>query len=166
MLDRSGRLRATRFVAESIYWCVLTTGLLMGINVFNTDLTTQVIQSFVFLLPKIAIAGLILLGGVWLSQFLGRSMLVWAVNEDFPAPRRLAAVVRIMIVFVSVVVAAYQLDFARPIFLSAFIIVAGGAVVIVGLAVLLELRTELRHLLERKRESAAEPEERSLWSHL
>lgn len=166
MLDRSGRLRATRLVAESIYWCVLITGLLMGINVFNTDLTTQVIQSFVFLLPKVAIAGVILLGGIWLGQFLGRSMLVWAVNEDFPAPRRLAAVVRIMIVFVSVVIAAYQLDFARPVFLSAFIIVAGGAVLIVGLAVVLELRTELRRLIDRKPGDTAEPEERSLWSHL
>ena len=166
MLDRSGRLRATRLVAESIYWCVLITGLLMGINVFNTDLTTQVIQSFVFLLPKVAIAGVILLGGIWLGQFFGRSMLVWAVNEDFPAPRRLAAVVRITIVFVSVVVAAYQLDFARPVFLSAFIIVAGGAVLTVGLAVVLELRTELRRLVERKHEDTAEPEERSLWSHL
>ena len=166
MLDRSGRLRATRLVAESIYWCVLITGLLMGINVFNTDLTTQVIQSFVFLLPKVAIAGVILLGGIWLGQFLGRSMLVWAVNEDFPAPRRLAAVVRIMIVFVSVVIAAYQLDFARPVFLSAFIIVAGGAVLIVGLAVVLELRTELRRLIDRKPGDTSEPEERSLWSHL
>ncbi len=93
-------------------------------------------------------------------------MLVWAVNEDFPAPRRLAAVVRIMIVFVSVVIAAYQLDFARPVFLSAFIIVAGGAVLVVGLAVVLELRTELRRLIERKPGDTAEPEERSLWSHL
>ena len=37
MLDGSGRLRATKVVAESVYWCVLLTGVLMGINVFNTD---------------------------------------------------------------------------------------------------------------------------------
>ena len=166
MLDGSGRLRATKMVAESVYWCILLTGLLMGINVFNTDLTTQIIQSFVFLLPKLAIAGLILLGGVWLSQYLGRSMLVWAVNEDFPSPRRLAAVVRIMIVFVAVVVAAYQLEFARPVFLTAFILVAGGAVFTLSMAVVSGLRTELRRYFDKKGEDASQSEERSLWSHL
>src|SRR5262249_4781412 len=33
MLARSGRLRATKMVAESVYWCILLTGVLMGINV-------------------------------------------------------------------------------------------------------------------------------------
>lgn len=166
MLDRSGRLRATKMVAESVFWCILLTGLLMGINVFNTNLTTQIIQSFVFQLPKLVIAGLILLGGMWLSQYLGRSMLVWAVNEEFPSPRRLAAVVRIMIVFVAVVVAAYQLEFARPVFLTAFILVAGGAVFTLSMAVVSGLRTELRRFFDKKGEDASHPEERSLWSHL
>jgi hypothetical protein len=166
MLDRSGRLRATKMVAESVYWCTLLTGLLMGINVFNTELTTQIIQTFVFLLPKLAIAGLILLAGGWLSQYLGRSMLVWAVNEDFPSPRRLAAVVRIIVVFVSVVVAAYQLEYARPVFLTAFILVMGGAVFTVSIAVASSLRAELRRFFGRKGEDTSQPEERSLWSHL
>lgn len=166
MLDRSGRLRATKMVAESVYWCILLTGVLTGINVFNTDLTTQITQSFVFLLPKLAIAGVILLGGVWLSQYLGRSMLVWAVNENFPSPRRLATVVRILVVFVAVVVAAYQLEFARPVFLTAFILVAGGAVFTVSMVVVSGLRTEVRRFLDKKGEDSSQPEERSLWSHL
>lgn len=166
IVDRSGRLRATKMVAESVYWSILLTGILMGINVFNTELTTQIIQGFVFLLPKVVIAGLILLGGVWLSQYLGRSMLVWAVNEEFPFPRRLAAVVRIMIVFVAVVVASYQLEFARPVFLSAFILVASGAVFILSMAVVFGLRGELRRFFDRKPEAPSQPEERSLWSHL
>lgn len=166
MLDRSGRLRATKIVAESVYWCIVVTGLLMGINVFNTDLTTQIIQSFVFLLPKLVVAGLILLGGVWLSHYLGRSMLVWAVNEEFPYPRRLAAVVRIMIVFVAAVVAAYQLNFARPVFLTAFILVTGGTVFTLSMAVVVELRSELRRYFDKKAQDTAQPEERSLWSHL
>jgi hypothetical protein len=166
IVDRSGRLRATKMVAESVYWSILLTGMLMGINVFNTELTTQIIQSFVFLLPKLVIAGLILLGGVWLSQFLSRSTLVWAVNEEFPFPRRLAAVVRIMIVFVAVVVASYQLEFARPVFLTAFILVAGGAVFTLSMAVVFGLRGELHRFFDKRSEDPSQPEERSLWSHL
>jgi hypothetical protein len=166
MLARSGRLRATKMVAESVYWCMLLSGMLMGINVFNTELTTQIIESLVFLIPKLIIAGLILLGGIWLSQYLGRSVLVWAVNEEFPFPRRLASVVRVMIVFVAVVVASYQLEFARPVFLAAFILVAGGAVFTLSMAVVFELRGELRRFFDRKPDDASQAEERSLWSHL
>src|SRR6266511_2512411 len=33
MVARSGRLRATRLVAETVYWCTLLTGVLLGVNV-------------------------------------------------------------------------------------------------------------------------------------
>src|SRR5450759_1533299 len=89
MVDSSGHLRATRLVAETAFWCILLSGVLVGVNVFGTDLTTQIIQSFVFLLPKLVVAGLILLAGAWLGQYLGRSMLIWAVKAGLPSPRRL-----------------------------------------------------------------------------
>jgi hypothetical protein len=166
MIDRSGRLRATRLVAETSYWAILLGGFLMGLSVFGTDLTTQMIQGFVFLLPKLMVAGLILLSGVWLSQYLGRSLLVWAVNEDLPSPRRLAAVARLLIVFVAVVVAADQLDFARNVFLAAFIILVSGAVLTMSLAVGLGASADLRKFLDEKKERGEERGERSLWSHL
>ncbi len=166
MIDRSGRLRATRIVAETSYWSILLGGFLMGLGVFNTDLTTQMVQGFVFLLPKLVVAGLILLAGMWLSQYLGRSLLVWAVNEDLPSPRRLAAVARLLIMFVAVVVAADQLNFARNVFLAAFIILVSGVVLTASLAVGLSAGGGLRRLLDEKKERAGETPERSLWSHL
>ena len=59
MVDPSGRLRATRLVAETVYWSILLTGILAGLNLFGTDLTTHMINGFVSLLPKIVLAGLI-----------------------------------------------------------------------------------------------------------
>lgn len=165
LVDPSGRLRATRLAAESAYWCILFSGALLGVNVFGTDLANQIVQGFVFLLPKLFIAGLILLGGTWLGQYLGRSMLVWAVNENFPTPRRLAAIVRILIVFVAVVVAADQLNFARSVFLAAFIIFVGGAVLAASLALGLG-GGGMRRFFEERRERMEDPAERSLWSHL
>ena len=166
MLDPSGRLRATRIVAEGVYWCLLLAGFLMGLSVFDTDITTQVIQKLVFLMPKIVVAGLILLGGIALGQYLGRGMLVWAVNEDFPFPRRLATLVRIVILFVAVVVAADQLEFARTVFLAAFIILVGGGVLTVSLAVGLGAGGGFRRYFEEKRHKSEETSERSLWNHL
>jgi hypothetical protein len=161
LVDPSGRLRATRVAGEGAFWCIVITGLLMGLNVFNTDLTTQIVQKFVFLLPKLVVAGLILLSGTWLGQYLGRSMLVWAVNENLPFPRRMATAVRIVITFVAIVVAADQLDFARSVFLAAFIILVGGAVLTASLAIGLG-----QYGLRRYSDKANESEERSLWSHL
>jgi hypothetical protein len=165
LVDPWGRLRATRLVGETAYWCVLLTGVLLGLNVFGTDLTTRMIQGFIFLLPKLLVAGLILLGGTWLGHYLGRSMLVWAVNENLPSPRRLAAAVRVLIMFVAVVVAADQLDFARTVFLAAFIIIVGGAVLAAGLAIGLGNRG-VRQLFEEKKEETVDSAGRSLWSHL
>ena len=166
MLDPSGRLRATRIVAEGVYWGLLLAGFLIGLSVFDTDITTQVIQKLVFLMPKIVVAGLILLGGIALGQYLGRGMLVWAVNEDFPFPRRLAMLVRIVIMFVAVVVAADQLEFARNVFLAAFIILVGGGVLTVSLAVGLGAGGGFRRYFEEKRHKSEETSERSLWNHL
>jgi hypothetical protein len=165
LVDPSGRLRATRLVAETVYWCILLSGFLLGVNVFGTDLTNQIVRSFMSLLPRLFVAGLILLGGTWLGQYLGRSMLVWAVNENFPSPRRLAAVVRILIMFVAVVVASDQLNFARSVFLAAFIIFVGGAVLAASLLIGLG-RGSVRRFLEEKSDQTGESGERSLWSHL
>ena len=99
------------------------------------------------------------------GEYLGRSMLVWAVNEGLPSPRRLGAVVRILIMFVAVVVAADQLNFASSVFLSAFIIFVGGAVLAASVAIGLG-HGGLRWFLDEKREQTTESEERSLWSHL
>ena len=166
MLDPSGRLRATRIVAEAVYWCFVLSGVLLGLSVFDTDITTQIIQKLVFLMPKVIVAGLILLGGAWLGHYLGRSMLVWAVNEGIPGARRLAVLVRIVVMFVAVVVAADQLDFARSVFLAAFIILVGGGVLTASLAIGLSGIGLQRFLHGENSEQMEGSKERSLWNHL
>jgi len=165
MIDGSGRLRATRVVAEAVYWAILVSGVLVGLSVFDTDLTTKVIQGFVFLIPSLLVAGLILILGAWLSQYLGRGLLVWAVNEKLPSPRRLAALIRIVIMFVAVVVAEDYLNFARNVFLAAFIILVGGAALAASLSIGFGT-SGLRWFLEEKKEQEREAGEPSTWKHL
>jgi hypothetical protein len=167
MIDSSGRLRATRLAAETAYWGILVIGFLTGLSVFNTNLTNQMTEQFVLMLPRLVVAGIILLGGMWLSQYLGRSALVWAVNEGLPRPRRLAGAVRLVIMFVAVVAASDHLNFARNVFLAAFLILLGGAVLALSLALGLGARDTVGRYLNSK--PSAEPErseERSLWNHL
>jgi small-conductance mechanosensitive channel len=166
LLDGSGRLRATRIVAETVYWLILLAGFLTALSAFNTDLTTQMLHNFVLLIPKLAVAGVILLAGFWSGHYLGRSALVWSVNENLPHPRRIAGAVRVVIMFVAVVAAADYLDFARSVFLAAFVILLGGAALATSLALGLGGRDAARRYLEDKAPRSEEERPRSLWNHL
>ena len=123
------------------------------------------VQATVFSIPKLVTAGLILLAGFWLAQYLGRSALLWAVNEGMPFARRIAMGVRVVIVFVAVVVAADALDFARSVFFAAFVILVGGATFALSLALGVGLRPSIERRLLAEPERVPEPE-RSVWSHL
>jgi hypothetical protein len=165
MLDRSGRLRATRIVSGGAFWLIIGTGALTGLSAFNTEMTNSMIQSVLFLMPKLLTAGVILLAGAWLGQYLGRSMLLWAYSEEMPSPQVLAACVRGVVVFVAVVVASDHLNFARSVFLTAFGALLAGGVIALSIA----LGFHARDLLRRRGAPQRETEdsgERSLWSHL
>ncbi len=166
MLDRTGQLKCAPLVAGTAYWIILLAGLLTGLSAFDTALTSRIVEGVVLLLPKLVTASVILLAGAWLAQYLGRTVLVWAVNEGLPSPRRWAAIVRVSVFFVSVVVASEALDFARSVFLAAFVIVVGGAVLTCSLALGLGGRDAVqRYLATRTQDSQSEHEE-SLWKHL
>lgn len=81
-----------------------------------------------------------LLAGVWLSHSLSKTALVWSANEGIPGPMRIAAAVRVLVILASAAAAAEHLEFARPVFLAAFVIVAGGIVLAAAIAAGLSLR--------------------------
>ncbi len=165
MLGRSGRLRAARLVAATVFWAIALIGLLTALSAFDTNLMSRIIETVVFLLPKLVTAGAILLAGAWLGQYLGRSVLVWACNEGAPYPRALATAVRLLVVFVSVVVAADHLDFARTVFLAAFVMLVGGMTVAASIAIGIGAHDAVRRHI-REAQQPAEQREKSLWDHL
>ncbi len=164
LISRSGKLRATRMVSETAYWLILAAGFLSGLSVFNTSLTSRMTQEFILLLPKLVMAGMILLAGIWLGYYVSRGALIEAVNAGIPHARKIADAVRIVIIFAAAVAAAEYLNFARSVFLAAFIIVLGGAVLAASLAFGLGFRDAAKHLIEDGRGDRPGP--RSLWSHL
>jgi hypothetical protein len=162
LFGRSGRLRATRIAASVVFWAILGAGILTGLNAFNTALASQLVESVVLLAPRLVAAGLILLAGFWLAQYLSRSALIWAVNEDLGNPRLVGAGVRILIVFASVVIAADHVNFARNVFLAAFIMLVGGVV----LALSLSFALGSKGVPQRYLRPESRTEEESFWKHL
>lgn len=168
ILDPSGTLRASRMVAQGVYWGILITGFLTALQAFGTELTGRIAEEVVLLFPRVLAGAAVILGGIWLGQYLGRSALVWAVNEDWPWARLFATGVRAMVVFAAVVVAADVVNFARGVFLVAFMMVLGGVVLAASIAVGLGVRDAVRRRIEESNTERREeePRERSLWHHL
>jgi hypothetical protein len=166
MLDQSGRLRASPLLAHGIYYAILLIGLLNAISVFETEITREIVDGVVHLLPKLFAAAAIILAGVWLAQYLGRGALLWASNEGFSWARRFCAFVRVVVVFVSIVVAADVLNFARTVFFSAFLIFTIGAVFAACLVLALNHREVYRWFADSRHHGSEEEGERSLWHHL
>ncbi|HBY60490.1 MAG TPA: hypothetical protein DEH78_11755 [Solibacterales bacterium] len=166
MIDRAGRLHGVTVVAGAVFWTILGVGVLTALDVFNTKLTSQMIENAVYLFPKLLTGAAILVAGFWLAQYASRDVLVWAVNENLPFARRLAGLVKVSVGFVGVVVASDILDFASQVFYTAFVIFAGGAALATSLAIGFGVRGAVQQYLagqSRKGQAESEP---SLWNHL
>lgn len=158
--------KAPQLAAQFTYWLILAIGALAALNSFNSQLTTRIIETAVFLFPKLLVAAAIIVISAWLGRYFGRSTLVWAVNENMPSPRLLAAAVRGFFIFSGVVTAADHLDFARSVFIAAFILILGGVVLCAALALGLNGREALHRYLDEGKKGSAESEDRPLWRHL
>ena len=166
MIGQAGRLQTSIIVAKTTYWIILVAGMLVALSSFNSDLSSRVTETIVFLFPKLVAAAAIIIIGAWIGRYLGRTALVWAVNEGMPWPRKLAAFVRALFTFGGVVAAADHLNFARNVFLAAFILVVGGTVLAASLALGFSGRDSVRRYLQEKEGTAENGDDRPLWRHL
>ncbi len=163
---KTERWKAPQLAAQITYGLILAIGILAALNSFNSQMTTRIIETVVFLFPKLLIAAAIIVISAWLGRYLGRSTLVWAVNENMPAPRKLAAIVRAFFIFSGVVAAADHLDFARTVFIAAFILILGGFVLAAALALGLNGKEALHRYMNEEKATSEDGEERPLWRHL
>ncbi len=166
MINRSGSLRTVEIVASTAFWLILLGGVIAGVSAFDTQITSQITQTVIFLSPKLLAAAAILVVGFWLGQYLSRHILVWAVNEGIPSGRRLAQAVRVLVVFVAVAAAADHLNFARNVFLAAFILVIGGIVLAASLALGGYGKEVLHRCLQEKQDKTQDKEEMPTWRHI
>ncbi len=166
LLPGDGSAYAARIVAKSAYWVIMVAGSLLALSASDTQITARLIEWVLLMVPKLLVGALILLAGVWIGRFLGRSALVWAFNEGIPYPRRIGQAVRVVVIFVTVVVAADFLDFARSVFLASFVLIVGGAMLAGGLALGLGGRKAVERYLEGKESEIPDKPEEAVWKHL
>jgi len=146
----------TLLMARLVWWAVVIVGLLIGVSTLDPALISDFVRSMVAYLPNLLGAALVLLIGTFTARFLGRSVLIGAVNINLQYARLLSLGVKWMVIVLAVAMALEHLKIAPGIVQLAFGILFGGMVLALALAVGLGARELVSWSLEREGRGTSE----------
>ncbi len=142
-------------VASVAFWLILLLGLLLGLTSFDAPLPNRMALALFDYLPNIiAAVVIVVLGGV-LARFLGRTVLIGAVNMQIGPARVLSLVVKWLVLIVASAMALEHLAIGRTILFLAFGLFFGGLVLALAIAVGLGARDFVKQSLDRRLRASA-----------
>jgi hypothetical protein len=160
LADWSPMNSPTRLVSRSLSALVIITGFLIGIAAFDFEWTYLLVQNIFAYIPDVLAALLVLLVGNVIARFLGRSVLIGAVNLNLQYARFLSIGVKWLVIVLAFAMALEHLRIAPGIVELAFGILFGGIVLTLSLAVGLGSKDLIIKSLERDvKKAPAEPVE-------
>ena len=145
---------AASLVARVVAGAVVMVGFLVGISAFDAVWTAALLNSFVAYLPNLIGVVFILLVGNIIARFLGRSVLIGAVNLNLQYARLLSVGVKWLVIVLTTAMALEELRIGPGIVQLAFGILFGGIVFALALAVGLGSKEMVSRSLERDGPSA------------
>lgn len=140
----------SHLIGRAMYWLVLAFAVISGLTVLNLDPINQFARSLLAYIPYLLTAGLILIAGYLLSNFVGQAVLITAVNAGLPPARTVAALSRWGVQLVAVAMALEQLGIAQNIVVVGFGITLGGVVLAGAIAFGLGAKDLARTFLEQR----------------
>lgn len=160
LADWSPMNSPTRLVSRSLAGLVIITGFLIGIAAFDFEWTYLLVQNIFAYIPDVLAALLVLLVGNVIARFLGRSVLIGAVNLNLQYARFLSVGVKWLVIVLAFAMALEHLRIAPGIVELAFGILFGGIVLTLSLAVGLGSKDLIIKSLERDvKKATSEPVE-------
>jgi len=127
-------LPVANVLAGSIaFWLVWAGFLFSAVDVLGFAGMESLVVAFLHFVPRLVVAGVILLLGFVAANFVWRTTLLAAVNAQLPSARLLSGAVRFLIVILTVAMALEQIAVATTIVATAFAIAFGA--VMLGLAI-------------------------------
>jgi Mechanosensitive ion channel, conserved TM helix len=156
----------TQLVTRLVTWVVMIIGFLVGISAFDANITSQFVLRVFGYLPNVAAAVLVLLVGGVLARFLGRSVLIGAVNMNVQYARLLSVGVKWLVLVLAAAMALDHLHIGGGIVQLAFAILFGGIVLALALAVGLGSKDLVSRSLERQSMKTTKEELEEPFRHL
>ncbi|HTX53956.1 MAG TPA: hypothetical protein VMD08_11120 [Candidatus Baltobacteraceae bacterium] len=137
-------------LGHAVFWTILLVGLLMGVDALGVPAVTGVVATVLHYLPNLIVAGVILITGWVLANFLGQAALIGAVNAQVAGAPVIAGAVRWLVLVFAGAAVLTQLGIAREMVLLAFGIAFGGTVLALALAFGLGGKDLAREILESR----------------
>jgi len=167
VVERTGLARSSSYLAgQIVQGLIILTALLAGLNALGTPLTRNLVERFFLYLPHLLAALLVLVVGALISRFLGRSVLIAAVNAQMPSARFLAGLTRFFVMALTVVAALDEVGISRTTIIVTFAILFGGLVAAGALALGLGARDFAHDLLQSQFAPKKSPEVEDTIRHL
>jgi hypothetical protein len=156
----------SQVVGRLAFWTVFVIFVFMGVDALGLPTTADLMGQLLGYLPSVIAAGLLILVGVLLGNFLAEATLIAMVNAQIQEARFIAGLVRWGIFLFTAAMVLTQLGIAKEIVVAAFSIVFGGVILALAIAVGLGGRNIARDALERRWGKAKDKEEQDEMAHL
>lgn len=162
----------SRLVAHVAFWVVVAAGVALAFAVLGASPTSRLGLALLAFLPRLVVAGIVLVVGIGAAKFLERNVLIGAVNQGIRQARLLALAVKWIVLVLAAAMAVQHVGIGGQLPTIAFTLVIGGIVLAAALAVGLGARDIVGRTLDRHasggppRAERAEEEERDRIHHL
>jgi hypothetical protein len=148
---RSGVLPSpTVLVGQVVFWALLLLALLMGVEALELPATAGLVALVLRFFPNLIVAGLVMIAGWVLANFLSQAALIGAVNAQVAGAPLIAGAVRWLVLVFAGAAGLTQLGIAREMVLLAFGIAFGGTVLALAVAFGLGGKELAREILESR----------------
>jgi hypothetical protein len=137
-------------IARLVFWVLWITFILLGLEALGIPSLQAEISGLLVFLPQIFVAVVILLVGILVANFAARAALLAAVNANSPSASLISAVVRFVIVALTLTMALERIGLGRGVVLIAFSTFFGALMFGLALAFGLGGRDLAKRILERR----------------
>lgn len=146
-------------LSKVIGWVTVFTFVIISLRALDVPAVERLLEEFLFYLPNVFVAALILFFGYLLSNFLGRAALIAAVNAGSKVSGLIGNMVRLAVFLLAVTMALEQLGIGRGTIIIAFAVVFGGVVLSLAIAFGLGGKDIVREYLENKMKGGEKKDE-------
>jgi hypothetical protein len=126
--------KPTLAVGSIVFWTIMIIAIMAGLNALQVRAVDTLVGQFFLYLPRAFSAILILVFGYVIAGFIGRAVLIAAVNSGYHYAKLLAEAVRLLLTVLILAMALEQLQLAPGIVIAAFSITFGGIVIALAIS--------------------------------
>lgn len=140
----------SRLFGQVVYWVVLSSFIIIGLDALRMPAVRDLLGKFLLYLPNVIVAGIIVILGYLLGNFLGRAALIASVNAGLSFSGLLGKFVKFTVFIMAASMALELLGIGKDTMLIAFAIVFGGVILALSIAFGIGGKDIARDYMEKK----------------